>query len=135
MSMTALPADPGRPRAAGLSDQGGRLADAAIDLFYRQGMLATSVREITRACGLTPGALYNHFPSKDELLYRIVRGIHLSLESKVAEAQAAVAGDPVAELTAIVRVYVTAASETGVGGQPPRFSRPQGVPRRDTQDC
>ncbi|WP_433172525.1 TetR/AcrR family transcriptional regulator [Actinoallomurus sp. CA-150999] len=84
-----------------------RLAAAAIGLFYRQGALATSVRQITEACGLTPGALYNHFGSKDELLYVVVRDIHLRLEDEVTAAHEAVAGDPLAELRAIVGVYVT----------------------------
>ena len=84
-----------------------RLAAAAIELFYRQGALATSVRQITEVCGLTPGALYNHFGSKDELLYVIVRDIHLRLEDEVAAACAGVEGDPLAELRAIVGVYVT----------------------------
>src|SRR5262245_55098829 len=42
-----------------------RIADAAIELFYRNGATATSVRDITAACGLSPGALYNHFSSKE----------------------------------------------------------------------
>lgn len=83
-----------------------RLAGAAVELFYRQGAMATSVRQITEACGLTPGALYNHFESKEQLLYVVVRDIHLRQESMLAAAQAAVAGDPVAELSAIVGVYV-----------------------------
>jgi TetR/AcrR family transcriptional regulator, cholesterol catabolism regulator len=83
-----------------------RIADAAVDLFYRQGALATTVREITSACGLTPGALYNHFASKEELLYLVVRDIHLRLERTVTDAQRATAGDPAAELATIVRVYV-----------------------------
>ncbi len=88
-----------------------RLAAAAIDLFYRQGALATSVRQITEACGLTPGALYNHFGSKEELLYTVVRDIHLRLEQAVAVARKDVAGDPVAELRAIVGVYVVRHSD------------------------
>jgi AcrR family transcriptional regulator len=88
-----------------------RLAGAAVELFYRQGALATSVRQITEACGLTPGALYNHFDSKDQLLYVVVRDIHLRLENALAEARAAVEGDPVAELQAIVKVYVARHSD------------------------
>ncbi|HEX3795683.1 MAG TPA: helix-turn-helix domain-containing protein, partial [Acidimicrobiales bacterium] len=37
-----------------------RLLKAADTLFYSQGAPATTVREITNACGLTPGAMYNH---------------------------------------------------------------------------
>jgi AcrR family transcriptional regulator len=88
-----------------------RLAGAAVELFYRQGALATSVRQITEACGLTPGALYNHFESKEQLLYVLVRDIHLRQESMLAAAQAAVEGDPVAELSAIVEVYVARHSD------------------------
>ncbi|MEV5751128.1 TetR/AcrR family transcriptional regulator [Actinoallomurus sp. NPDC052308] len=83
-----------------------RLAAAAVELFYRQGALATPVRQITEACDLTPGALYNHFGSKDELLYVLVRDIHLRLEDEVTAALEAVAGDPLEELRAIVAVYV-----------------------------
>lgn len=88
-----------------------RLATAAVGLFYRQGALATSVRQITEACGMTPGALYNHFDSKDELLYVVVRDIHLRLESMLLAAQEAVAGDPAAELVAIVELYVSRHSD------------------------
>lgn len=88
-----------------------RLAAAAVELFYRQGALATSVRQITEACGLTPGALYNHFDSKDQLLYVVVRDIHLRLESVLTAARAAVAGDPVTELSEIVKVYVARHSD------------------------
>ncbi|MGH3381693.1 MAG: TetR/AcrR family transcriptional regulator [Actinoallomurus sp.] len=88
-----------------------RLASAAVELFYRQGALATSVRQITEACGLTPGALYNHFDSKDQLLYVVVRDIHLRLEKVLTAAHEAVAGDPVAELSAIIGVYVARHSD------------------------
>jgi AcrR family transcriptional regulator len=83
-----------------------RLLKAADALFYSQGAPATTVREITNACGLTPGAMYNHFTSKDELLYVLVQYRHARLEEDVAAALAPLDGDPVAGLTAIVKVYV-----------------------------
>jgi TetR/AcrR family transcriptional regulator, cholesterol catabolism regulator len=83
-----------------------RLLKAADTLFYAQGAPATTVREITNACGLTPGAMYNHFTSKDELLYVLVQYRHARLEEDVAAALAPLDGDPVAGLTAIVQVYV-----------------------------
>jgi AcrR family transcriptional regulator len=47
-----------------------RLLDAAMALFARQGYASTSIADIQRACGLSPGsgALYKHFPSKKALL-------------------------------------------------------------------
>ena len=66
-------------RRARVSDQsapnGGskqRIEEVALDLFAAQGFRATSVKDLMLACGLTPGALYNHFPSKDDLLFSIL---------------------------------------------------------------
>lgn len=55
---------------AGDANTRDRLLDAAIALFAAQGYASTSVAEIQRACGLSPGsgALYKHFPSKSALL-------------------------------------------------------------------
>ena len=83
-----------------------KLADAAIDLFYAQGALATTVREITGACGLTPGALYNHFSSKEHLLYVLVRDIHLQVDAAMAQTLTDAGPDPAAQLASTVRFLV-----------------------------
>jgi len=48
-----------------------RLVEAGVDLFGRQGFHNTSVREMVDAAGLTKGAFYHHFESKEELLHLI----------------------------------------------------------------
>lgn len=48
-----------------------RLVEAALELFGTQGFHATSVKAIADEAGLTKGALYHHFASKDELLREI----------------------------------------------------------------
>jgi len=83
-----------------------KLADAAIELFYAHGALATTVREITGACGLTPGALYNHFSSKEHLLYVLVRDIHLQVDEQMAAALASAGPDPAVQLASTVRFLV-----------------------------
>lgn len=83
-----------------------KLATAAIDLFYARGALATTVREITGACGLTPGALYNHFSSKDHLLYVLVRDIHLQVDRQMAATLADAGPDPAVQLASTVRFLV-----------------------------
>jgi TetR/AcrR family transcriptional regulator, cholesterol catabolism regulator len=83
-----------------------RIADAAIDLFYLHGALATTVRDITGACGLSAGALYNHFSSKDHLLYVLVRDIHRQIDAQMAATLASAGPDPVAQLGAVVRLLV-----------------------------
>jgi AcrR family transcriptional regulator len=47
-----------------------RLVDEAMRLFGEQGYRATTVAQIERAAGLSPGSggLYHHFPSKEALL-------------------------------------------------------------------
>lgn len=98
--------------AAGASADGGELSPAAErimaaadSLFFRQGAVATTVREITAACGLTPGALYNHFTSKDDLLYQLVMRRHLMIAAALDDALAGAAADPVSRFEAAVRVY------------------------------
>ena len=44
------------------------LALKAAGLFSKQGYIRTSMRDIARNCGLTTGALYHYFRSKDDIL-------------------------------------------------------------------
>jgi AcrR family transcriptional regulator len=83
-----------------------KLASAAIDLFYARGAQGTTVRQITGACGLTPGALYNHFTSKEHLLYVLVRDIHLGVDREMASAIASAGPAPTEQLCATVRLLV-----------------------------
>jgi TetR/AcrR family transcriptional regulator, cholesterol catabolism regulator len=83
-----------------------KIAEAAVELLYAHGAQATTVRDITAACGMTPGALYNHFDSKDHLLYVLIRDIHIQVDGQMAQALASAGPDPVAQLTAIVRFLV-----------------------------
>jgi len=47
------------------------LLEAGIQLFEKQGYAATSVQSLVDAAGLTKGAFYHHFSSKDDLLRRV----------------------------------------------------------------
>ena len=44
---------------------------AAVDLFATQGYATTSVQQIVEAAGVTKGAMYHYFRSKDDLLFAI----------------------------------------------------------------
>lgn len=48
-----------------------RLLAAATRLFAQKGFERTSVQEVVVAAGVTKGAMYHYFTSKDELLYAI----------------------------------------------------------------
>jgi AcrR family transcriptional regulator len=49
-----------------------RILRSAATLFRTQGFAATTMRNVAGAAGLTPGALYWHFPSKEAILYDIL---------------------------------------------------------------
>jgi AcrR family transcriptional regulator len=48
-----------------------RLLRAATRLFAEQGFESTSVQEVVAAAGVTKGAMYHYFGSKDDLLYEV----------------------------------------------------------------
>jgi AcrR family transcriptional regulator len=52
---------------------------AAVDLFSTQGYANTSVQQIVEAAGVTKGAMYHYFESKDDLLFGIYDSL-LSLQ-------------------------------------------------------
>lgn len=49
-----------------------RILNQAKRLFLERGYHGTSIDDITEAAGLTKGALYWHFESKEDLLKRII---------------------------------------------------------------
>lgn len=48
-----------------------RILRAARALFERDGAQGVSMRRVAEACGLTPMAIYRHFPNREALLKRI----------------------------------------------------------------
>ncbi len=62
-----------------------RIFETALDLFAEKGYEATSIRDITKAVGLSVAAFYNHFASKNELLQAIYN-FYRSLDNSETEA-------------------------------------------------
>jgi AcrR family transcriptional regulator len=52
------------------------IMDAAITLFARQGYLSTTMAGLAKAIKMTPGALYWHFPTKEDLLLAAIEELH-----------------------------------------------------------
>ncbi|GAA0591001.1 TetR/AcrR family transcriptional regulator [Kribbella sandramycini] len=48
-----------------------RLVQGAIDAFAERGFQATTTRDIASRAGMSPAALYVHYPSKERLLFEI----------------------------------------------------------------
>ncbi|EPR36319.1 transcriptional regulator, TetR family [Desulfovibrio sp. X2] len=51
------------------------IVEAAAELFAERGYEATPVAEIARRAGVSEGAIFRHFPSKEQLLLRILTNI------------------------------------------------------------
>lgn len=52
-------------------DAARRLLIAAVEAFAERGYHATTTRDIASRAGMSPAALYIHYKTKEELLYRI----------------------------------------------------------------
>ncbi|HEY2298820.1 MAG TPA: TetR/AcrR family transcriptional regulator [Jatrophihabitans sp.] len=95
-----------QPDLDALSPAARRVLATSAALFFQDGAAHTSVRELTKACGLSPGALYNHFPSRDELLFTIVRHGHNRMRRRIDTALHDAGAAPVDGFRAYVGAYV-----------------------------
>ena len=82
-----------------------RLMAAAVQSFSARGYHATTTRDIATAAGMSPAALYVHFPAKSAVLFAISRSGHAGTLAMVEEAVAA-APDPVAGVRSVVEKFV-----------------------------
>lgn len=90
--------------AARSGDSSHRLIEAAIEAFADRGYHATTTRDIATRVGLSPAALYVHFPSKQALLAQIsVVGHEAALD--LVERSAAQADSPIAAVQAVIRSF------------------------------
>lgn len=82
-----------------------RILEVAAAAFARDGYAGTSLNEVIRESGLTKGAFYFHFPSKEALALAAFRHKQQQL---VAAVLAAVDGQPdaIARLRAVLRARV-----------------------------
>jgi AcrR family transcriptional regulator len=56
-----------------------RLLLAALEAFAQKGYFATTTREISQQAGMSPAAVYVHYPSKNEMLAEICRRGHAEI--------------------------------------------------------
>jgi AcrR family transcriptional regulator len=48
-----------------------RIEQTAMGLFVAQGVSETTIRDIAQGAGVAEGALYRHYPGKDELIHAL----------------------------------------------------------------
>ncbi|GAA1070043.1 MULTISPECIES: TetR/AcrR family transcriptional regulator [Kitasatospora] len=81
-----------------------RLLLAAVESFARRGYHATTTRDIATGAGMSPAALYIHYPSKAALLSEISRTGHRATLDLVEGAEAA-SGEPVEQMRRLVEEF------------------------------
>ena len=68
-------------RATGVKD---RVERAALDLFAERGVDGVSIAEIAGAAGISQGALYRHYRSKEELAARLFSEAYRRMGAELA---------------------------------------------------
>lgn len=48
-----------------------RIERAALELFVKQGVNGTSIRDVAKMAGVSQGAMYNHYESKEDLAFEL----------------------------------------------------------------
>lgn len=87
-----------------------KILAAALELFVRDGLCETSVRDISRLSGFTNPALFKHFPSKDALARQLFETCYLNLFHLLAHARTA-GGTFKAQHHAVIDAYLSALDE------------------------
>src|SRR4030095_7236966 len=65
-----------------------QILDAAARCFAREGFHRTSMQDVVRESGLSPGALYRYFASKEDLIAAIAARRHTFEQALLREAAA-----------------------------------------------
>jgi AcrR family transcriptional regulator len=77
----------------------------ALDVFYKRGFQATTLRHVAARVGIQVGSLYNHIGSKGELLFEIMENVMVDLLADQREA--ARTSDVVERMRLLVHHHVT----------------------------
>ena len=66
--------------------------ETATRLFAGHGYAAVSIDAVLVACGISRGALYHHFPSKEALLEAVFEAVEIDVTNKVVARAASASG-------------------------------------------
>jgi AcrR family transcriptional regulator len=108
--MTARIGKSTRQKRIGAPARRAQILKIASEMFARDGIEHTSMRKIAAKAGVTATLLYKHFADKDALLMAIGEAFFIKLAAYLDEATKG-ERDPVAQLKARMRAYVTCGIE------------------------
>jgi AcrR family transcriptional regulator len=90
-----------RRRAEARPDE---VLDAALDLFIEKGFAATRVDDIAQRAGISKGAVYLYFPSKEAILEGLVRRAVVPIAANVQAFAGSFEGDPRILVTSVMKM-------------------------------
>ena len=82
-----------------------RIVEAARELFFKQGYVATGIAQILKTADANSGSLYYFFPSKEDLLVAVLEKYRAMLEPRVLKPAFERASDPMERLFAVLEGY------------------------------
>ena len=83
-----------------------KIVAAAIDLLRQNGYVATTVDEICAAAGVTKGAFFHHFESKEALAETCLAAWNCQMQGLVAGAPFQALSDPVQKLLGCLDFFI-----------------------------
>jgi AcrR family transcriptional regulator len=95
-----------------------RILEVASEMFYREGVRAVGIDAIIARSGVAKMSLYRHFPSKDALVTAWLEDRNEFFWRRWERAEADCAGDPRAQLEAILDMVAATASHPKWRGCP-----------------
>jgi AcrR family transcriptional regulator len=95
-----------RTRSAHYPENQARILETAARLFAARGFARVSIAALAAACQCSKALLYHYYPSKEALLYTLLRS-HLETLRTVTEQALATSTDPEVQFRALVRANMT----------------------------
>jgi len=112
--MTSPPKRTRRPEA-----RPDEILDAALAVFTENGFAAARVEDIAIRAGLSKGAIYLYFPSKDAMLKALIeRSVGALARAGEQMVASGAASDPEAAYRAVLTMILTAMSDPNISAAP-----------------
>ncbi len=85
------------------------ILEAAVKCFIEKGFHNTTMQDIYKATNLSPGAVYNYFRNKEDI---VAAAVEMSQERNAAMIASAATGDPDEVLSSVGKRFLSFAKET-----------------------
>ena len=83
-----------------------QIAEAAVQLFIKQGFHKTTTRQIAGAVGFSIGSLYEYISCKEDVLFLVCDAIHAEVEGAVSNALEKSSSSGYGALENVIREYI-----------------------------